>query len=77
MGRRRQHRRPDAGHRVKDAEHGAQRSWFGCAAAAAVTLTVPAPVAVVSQMCVETMMHLTCTNMPQEKLKEALDKVRP
>ena len=26
-------------------------------------------------MCVETMMHLTCTNMPQEKLQEALDKV--
>jgi 5,10-methylenetetrahydrofolate reductase len=27
-------------------------------------------------MCVETMMHLTCTNMPQEKLQEALDKAR-
>ena len=77
MGRRRQHRRLDAGHRVKDAEHGAQRRWLGCAAAAAVTLTLTVPVAVVSQMCVETMMHLTCTNMPQEKLKEALDKVRP
>ena len=27
-------------------------------------------------MCVETMMHLTCTNMPATKLDEALDKVR-
>jgi 5,10-methylenetetrahydrofolate reductase len=27
------------------------------------------------QIGVETMMHLTCTNMPVEKLKEALDKV--
>lgn len=27
------------------------------------------------QVCVETMMHLTCTNMPQDKLREALDKV--
>lgn len=27
-----------------------------------------------SQVGVETMMHLTCTNMPEEKLKEALDK---
>lgn len=28
------------------------------------------------QMCVETMMHLTCTNMPRESLKAALDKAR-
>lgn len=27
------------------------------------------------QVCVETMMHLTCTNMPQDKLRDALDKV--
>lgn len=27
------------------------------------------------QICVETMMHLTCTNMPQDKLSQALDKV--
>ncbi len=27
------------------------------------------------QVCVETMMHLTCTNMPKEKLSEALAKV--
>ena len=27
-------------------------------------------------MCVETMMHLTCTNMPRESLKAALDKAR-
>lgn len=27
-------------------------------------------------MCVETMMHLTCTNMPKEKLKEALERVK-
>ena len=29
-----------------------------------------------SQVGVETMMHLTCTNMPVEKLKDALAKVR-
>ena len=28
-----------------------------------------------AQICVETMMHLTCTNMPVEKLEEALTKV--
>ena len=28
------------------------------------------------QICVETMMHLTCTNMPRESLKSALDKAR-
>ena len=28
------------------------------------------------QICVETMMHLTCTNMPRESLKTALDKAR-
>ena len=28
------------------------------------------------QVCVETMMHLTCTNMPRESLKAALDKAR-
>lgn len=27
------------------------------------------------QVCVETMMHLTCTNMPQSELENALDKV--
>ena len=27
------------------------------------------------QVCVETMMHLTCTNMPQSELESALDKV--
>ena len=27
------------------------------------------------QICVETMMHLTCTNMPKEELKKALDQV--
>lgn len=27
-------------------------------------------------MCVDTMMHLTCTNMPKEKLKEALERVK-
>ena len=27
------------------------------------------------QVCVETMMHLTCTNMPKEKLSDALEKV--
>lgn len=35
---------------------------------------IDAPVTV-TQICVETMMHLTCTNMPQEKLEEALTKV--
>ena len=29
------------------------------------------------QVCVETMMHLTCTNMPAAKLDEALGKVPP
>jgi hypothetical protein len=29
-----------------------------------------------AQICVETMMHLTCTNMPKESLKTALDKAR-
>jgi 5,10-methylenetetrahydrofolate reductase len=29
-----------------------------------------------AQVGVETMMHLTCTNMPVEKLQEALAKVR-
>lgn len=28
------------------------------------------------QICVETMMHLTCTNMPVEKLEDALDNVK-
>ena len=28
------------------------------------------------QVCVETMMHLTCTNMPESQLETALDKVR-
>lgn len=28
------------------------------------------------QVCVETMMHLTCTNMPEKQLETALDKVR-
>jgi hypothetical protein len=28
------------------------------------------------QFCVETMMHLTCTNMPVEKLDHALAEVR-
>lgn len=28
------------------------------------------------QVCVETMMHLTCTNMPVEKLESALKEVR-
>lgn len=28
------------------------------------------------QVGMETMMHLTCTNMPVEKLEEALEKVR-
>ncbi len=28
------------------------------------------------QVCVETMMHLTCTNMPESQLENALDKVR-
>lgn len=27
-------------------------------------------------MCVETMMHLTCTNMPEAKLRDALDKLK-
>ena len=27
------------------------------------------------QVCVETMMHLTCTNMPETELENALDKV--
>ena len=27
------------------------------------------------QVCVETMMHLTCTNMPEEKLESALAEV--
>lgn len=29
-----------------------------------------------NMVCVETMMHLTCTNMPQDKLREALDKLK-
>ncbi|GBF91075.1 5,10-methylenetetrahydrofolate reductase [Raphidocelis subcapitata] len=29
-----------------------------------------------NMVCVETMMHLTCTNMPVEKLNQALDEVR-
>lgn len=29
-----------------------------------------------AQVCVETMMHLTCTNMPEEKLRDALDKLK-
>ena len=28
------------------------------------------------QVCVETMMHLTCTNMPEAKLSDALDKLK-
>ena len=28
------------------------------------------------QVCVETMMHLTCTNMPEAQLESALDKVK-
>lgn len=34
------------------------------------------PAAGVTQICVETMMHLTCTNMPIEKLESALKEVR-
>ena len=44
-----------------------------CAAAANTPLTARWRA---SQMCVETMMHLTCTNMPRESLKAALDKAR-
>ncbi|KAK9819788.1 hypothetical protein WJX72_002386 [[Myrmecia] bisecta] len=29
-----------------------------------------------NMVCVETMMHLTCTNMPVEKLEQALDRVK-
>eukprot|EP00891_Asterochloris_glomerata_P001320 jgi/Astpho2/1320/e_gw1.00024.9.1_t len=29
-----------------------------------------------NMVCVETMMHLTCTNMPKEKLSDALEKVK-
>lgn len=29
-----------------------------------------------NMICVETMMHLTCTNMPKEKLEEALDSLK-
>lgn len=29
-----------------------------------------------NSVCVDTMMHLTCTNMPKEKLDEALEKVK-
>ena len=28
------------------------------------------------QICVETMMHLTCTNMPVEKIDHALDTIK-
>lgn len=30
-----------------------------------------------NMVCVETMMHLTCTNMPVDKLKQALKEVNP
>jgi methylenetetrahydrofolate reductase (NADPH) len=33
-------------------------------------------VAALLQVCVETMMHLTCTNMPEAQLESALDKVK-
>lgn len=31
---------------------------------------------IILQICVETMMHLTCTNMPVEKINHALDTVK-
>lgn len=34
------------------------------------------PHCIIRQICVETMMHLTCTNMPVEKLEQALHDVR-
>ncbi len=40
------------------------------------TATLPAVPLWLPQICVETMMHLTCTNMPEEKLQSALDEVR-
>lgn len=47
-----------------------QTDQFPALRLAAVSMQSGAP-----QVCVETMMHLTCTNMPQEKLEDALTKV--
>ena len=49
-------------------------TWGAGGSTADLTLDIAAKMQ--NEMCVETMMHLTCTNMPQEKLKEALDRVR-
>ena len=53
----------------------------GCGAPGAASRTAgpvrPTVPKSMAQMNVETMMHLTCTNMPKEKLKEALDRARP
>jgi len=40
------------------------------------TLTLDIANKMQNMICVETMMHLTCTNMPVEKLEDALDNVK-
>ena len=51
--------------------------WFGRARRATWALWVlPTAWPGAKQVGMETMMHLTCTNMPEEKLEQALAKVR-
>lgn len=49
-------------------------TWGAGGSTADVTLDIAAKMQ--NMICVETMMHLTCTNMPVEKLESALNEVR-
>ncbi|KAK9842600.1 hypothetical protein WJX81_008347 [Elliptochloris bilobata] len=49
-------------------------TWGAGGSTADLTLDIAAKMQ--NMVCVETMMHLTCTNMPEEKLRDALDKLK-
>jgi len=49
-------------------------TWGAGGSTADLTLDIASKMQ--NMICVETMMHLTCTNMPRESLKSALDKVK-
>ncbi|CAL5228752.1 g11938 [Coccomyxa viridis] len=49
-------------------------TWGAGGTTADLTLDIAAKMQ--NMVCVETMMHLTCTNMPQSELESALDKVK-
>ena len=49
-------------------------TWGAGGTTADLTLDIAAKMQ--NMVCVETMMHLTCTNMPEKQLESALDKVK-